>query len=138
MTTPTRLYPPVRRVWALAVLACLLVAGCSTPEAYKDWYERRQQDEADGRVVHLDASEFVPQEITVAVGTNVTWVNNDSITHTVTFETLDLDATLDDPGESVSYTFEQTGTFDYRCKPHSSGYRNWDQMVGRVTVVDGT
>lgn len=127
----------MHRLAALAVLAALVLAGCSTPEAYRDWYERQQGDGADGPVVYLDGNAFVRQEITVPVGTNVTWVNNDSVTHTVTFETFAFDETLDEPGESVAWTFEEAGTFDYRCKPHSTGYRNWDQMVGRVTVEEG-
>lgn len=126
-----------RHVLVLALLGAVVLAGCATPEAYREWYRRQQDAGPEGVTVHLDDNRFVDQRITVAVDTTVTWVNDDTIRHTVTFENLSFDRALDEPKQSVSYTFDRTGTFDYRCKPHSTGYRNWDQMVGRVTVVEG-
>lgn len=126
-----------RHVLVLALLAGVVLAGCATPEAYREWYQRQEDAGPEGVTVHLDNNRFVDQRITVAVNTTVTWVNNDTIRHTVTFENLTFDRDVDGPKESVSYTFDRPGTFDYRCKPHSTGYRNWDQMVGRVTVVEG-
>ena len=61
---------------------------------------------------------FSPQKLTIAVGTRVTWTNNDSVTHTVTsddglFESGNLSL-----GATFSRTFDQKGTFDYHCVPH--------------------
>lgn len=74
---------------------------------------------------------FEPAEMTIEVGTTVTWTNDDTVAHTVT--ALDgsfLSGTLD-PGGSFSHTFETTGTFDYRCEIHPT------QMTGTIEVVEG-
>lgn len=80
---------------------------------------------------------FEPLEITVAVGTTVTWTNNDITNHTVTSGMSDGDAVSPDgvfnsgffvPGETFSYTFTEAGEFPYYCLPHP-----W--MIGKVTVT---
>jgi plastocyanin len=76
---------------------------------------------------------FDPEVIEVPVGTTVTWMNEGSHEHTVTFrddEPVDFDEELG-PGESVTHTFEQTGEFDYYCRFHQP------DMVGKVIVTDG-
>lgn len=65
---------------------------------------------------------FQPEEITVAPGTTVTWVNEDGIAHTATSGTRGnptdmFDETLDGGG-SFSFTFEEPGTYDYFCRFH--------------------
>ncbi|MBM2825457.1 MAG: LigC protein [Dehalococcoidales bacterium] len=70
---------------------------------------------------------FTPATLKVAVGTTVTWRNNDSAPHTVTaLDNLFNSGTLSS-GASFSYTFQQSGTFQYRCNFHPS-------MVGSVVV----
>lgn len=123
-TRATRLLP-------IVILAAVVLAGCTTPDAYRDYFERSEE------VVPLRNLAFHPQNLTVPVNTTVVWLNEDTVTdHSVTFEALDLDAWLE-PGQRVERTFTEPGVYDYRCRPHSSGYRNWGQMVGRVTVVEG-
>jgi len=79
---------------------------------------------------------FFPGDITVAVGTTVTWTNRDAVVHTVTSGGSDgavgqpdgiFDSGLFAGGESSSYTFTEAGTFSYFCTPHP-----W--MTGTVTV----
>lgn len=77
---------------------------------------------------------FVPSQITVARGTTVSWVNEDTGTHTVTSGTVKLGPTgMFDTGlflsaETFRHAFESVGIFDYYCKVHP-----W--MTGTVTVV---
>jgi len=71
---------------------------------------------------------FNPPALTVKVGTEVTWTNQDSTAHTVTFDTGG--ATSDNLAQSATYkqTFSTAGTFAYHCKIHST-------MTGTVTVT---
>ena len=76
--------------------------------------------------VRIDNSNFDPAELTVAVGTEVTWVNADTFAHTVT-EGTDGQA-VDDPvvdeeieqGGAVSVTFDEPGTYEITCQIHPS------------------
>ena len=76
--------------------------------------------------VRIDNSNYDPAELTVAVGTEVTWVNADTFGHTVT-EGTDGQA-VDDPvvdeeigqGGAVSFTFDEPGTFQITCRIHPS------------------
>ncbi|MFT5222235.1 MAG: plastocyanin [Glaciecola sp.] len=81
---------------------------------------------------------FAPDAIAVTVGTTITWTNQDRFGHTVTGGTpqdinsdfdliLGLTTDKDTTGETGSYTFETSGTFEYFCRYHPS-------MVGTVTV----
>jgi plastocyanin len=67
---------------------------------------------------------FQPRQITVKVGTTVTWTNEDPTSHTVTSGTRGNPSGLFDsgdvaPGATFSFTFTQPGTYDYYCKIHS-------------------
>lgn len=73
-----------------------------------------------------------PLTLEIAKGTKVTWTNKDSATHTVTSGTnRQGDGRFDGqiaPGETLSFTFADAGTFEYFCGRHSS-------MVGFKVVV---
>jgi len=51
----------------------------------------------------------------VSVGTTVTWVNNDTVQHTVTSDTALFDSGPIEPGAKFTYTFTQAGAFAYHC-----------------------
>ena len=79
---------------------------------------------------------FVPYEITVDIDGEVTWTNNDSVAHTVTSGTTEkgltgiFDSSLFMPGNTFSYTFENSDTIPYFCSVHP-----W--MKGVIIVGDG-
>ncbi len=79
---------------------------------------------------------FVPYEVTVDIGGEVTWTNNDSVAHTVNSGTTEkgrtgiFDSSLFMPGNTISYTFENSDTFPYFCSVHP-----W--MKGVIIVGDG-
>jgi amicyanin len=85
--------------------------------------------------VTIDNFEFSPQEITIAAGQTVTWVNHDDVPHTVVSQppVRLLRSHPLDTDETYSYTFSQAGTYDYYCTIHT-------HMTGRVIVkpVEGT
>jgi plastocyanin len=74
------------------------------------------------------ASEFyVPPEITVSVGTAVTWTNDDATIHTVTDKGGSFDSSIIAPGATWEHTFDTAGEFDYYCTLHPF-------MTGKVIV----
>lgn len=71
---------------------------------------------------------FAPGVITVTVGTEVTWINNDVIFHTVTFDDGSF-SSIARPNASISRTFDTAGTYSYFCAIHPG-------MRGEVVVVE--
>lgn len=73
---------------------------------------------------------FEPRDLTVPVGTTVTWVNEDSFPHTVT-KTSGAGGDFDSGEVPEAGTFENTftepGTVEYVCTIHPG-------MEGTVTV----
>ena len=64
---------------------------------------------------------FDPGVIRIRAGQTVTWTNNDNFTHTVR-----VDGRPDHKvgrGESVSITFDRSGTYEYECTLHSHDMR---------------
>jgi amicyanin len=73
--------------------------------------------------VTIDNFTFGPQELTVAVGTTVKWVNHDDIPHNVINKDKVFRSKALDTDDSYSFTFASAGTFDYFCglHPHMQG-----------------
>lgn len=71
--------------------------------------------------VNINNFAFAPKELTVAVGTTVTWTNKDEEPHTVVtpgggpavFKSAALDS-----GDKFSFTFTKPGTYRYFCSVH--------------------
>lgn len=71
--------------------------------------------------VAISGFDFQPKDIVVKKGETVTWTNQDTARHNVEFTTGSLagqKGPLMDESETYSFTFEETGTFDYICTPH--------------------
>ena len=66
----------------------------------------------------IQGMSFVQPQIEIAVGTTVTWKNEDQLAHTVTATDKGFDSGMIEPGSSWSHTFNQAGTFTYFCTPH--------------------
>lgn len=94
--------------------------------------ESEEADAAETDSVEIVNNTYSPATITVKVGTEVTWTNQDSVAHTVT--TYDgapatVDSGLFGRGESFSFTFDEPGTYEYFCEPHP-------HMRGTVIVTE--
>jgi len=74
---------------------------------------------------------FSPNSLTVQPGTTVTWLNNESVTHTVTSDSTLFDSGNLVKGDKFNYTFTKSGTYAYHCKYHSG-------MTGKIIVSGGT
>lgn len=79
--------------------------------------------------VRVDIKEFMfgPKDLTIAVGTKVTWVNDDQTPHTVVETNKVFRSGALDTNDRFSYEFNTPGTFEYFCALHP-------QMIGKITV----
>ena len=77
---------------------------------------------ADDTSVTIDNFTFSPAELTVKVGTTVTWTNHDDIPHTVVSAGKFRSKTLD-TDNSFTFTFTAAGDYKYFCSlhPHMTG-----------------
>ena len=77
---------------------------------------------AEDTKVSIDNFTFQPAELTVKVGTTVTWTNHDDIPHTVVSAGKFRSKTLD-TDDSFSFTFTAAGDYKYFCSlhPHMTG-----------------
>ena len=111
-----------RRFLALVVTALgatALAAGCGGAGA-------SSEPVATTEVKMVKSYRFDPKTIEVEAGSTVTWTNQDNFTHTVQVEGQE-DRKVE-PGERVSITFDQPGTYEYVCTLHSQ------DMTGTVVV----
>jgi amicyanin len=120
----------LRRFFLWTIWAAFL-AGCAANGGTADTNAKA----ADPPPVHepntvtIDNFSYLPQELTVAAGTTVTWVNHDDIPHTVTSRgsTRVLDSPPLDTDQRYSFTFKDPGVYAYYCTIHP-------HMTARVIV----
>ena len=80
--------------------------------------------------VDIRDRKFLPEVLSVKVGTTVRWTNSDRrTTHSVIFlAPLSFESERFFPGESWQYRFDQPGSYPYSCGPHP-------EMKGRIEVT---
>lgn len=87
-----------------------------------------------GNAYQQESSSYIPEKLTVFRGTTISWVNHDSVTHTVQSQdgkgnVVSLfNSDVLQPGNKFSYKFEEPGVYDYLCTLHP-----W--RTGIITVV---
>lgn len=126
----------MRAILALALLAASL-AGCATTEE-----AREPTGEASVRMIE---NAYRAEVLEVAVGTRVTWTNDDAVLHTVTPTDADAWGTRGSGDEMAdwlpqggtwSHTFWAAGEYRYFCIPHAYEQDGvWTGMVGTVVVA---
>jgi plastocyanin len=117
----------MRRSVAIAISLTALglgIAGLDT--GTRDFTASAQQKPATSEV-KIDNFSFGPADLTVAVGTTVTWTNRDDIPHTVVSTDKVFKSKVLDTDEKFSFTFTNAGTFPYFCSIHP-------KMTGKVVV----
>jgi plastocyanin len=75
----------------------------------------------------LTTTAYMPDSVTVSVGTTVKWTNNDNVAHNVTSQNNLFFSPTMDPGATYTYTFQSAGSFPYYCTIHPL-------MTGTITV----
>ena len=103
----------------LVLVALTVAAGCGGSDDGAEAVETT-------RVSMAKSYRFEPKTIEIDAGQSVTWTNDDNFTHTV-----QVDGREDhevEPGESVSITFSEPGSYHYVCTLHRR------DMEGEVIV----
>ena len=81
----------------------------------------------DSVTIDVGDNSFTPTVIQVDVGTNIEWVNNGAIEHSVVTDgdspTGEFDSGLLALGETFSYTFDVPGEYHYLCEQHPASMR---------------
>ncbi len=133
----------------IAVVGVIAIAGIwflkgssqTAPQpAYQQIPQVTTQDSASPsatavkNIVTITSSGFMPQSITVKAGETVTWINQDSVSHTVNsvvhpthlvYPPLNLGNLK--PGEEQSLSFPEAGAYKYHAHLNPS-------LTGSVTV----
>ena len=116
-------------VLAGAALAALAAPGCFSERS--DMAGPGGTELCDGvqrpAVVVIRDFEFVPASLTVASGTEVTFVNCGPTAHSATADDFEWDSDLLPTGATFRRTFTAPGTEPYHCEPHPF-------MQGTITV----
>jgi plastocyanin len=117
----------MRRSVCTIVFFAVLGLGLAGSDAGASRVIASAQQKAETVDVKIDNFVFGPQELTVAVGTTVTWTNRDDIPHTVVSTDKLFKSKVLDTDEKFSFTFDKAGTFPYFCSIHP-------KMTGKVVV----
>ena len=88
---------------------------------------------------------YIPQVISITVGTTVHWINGDDEQHTVTSNpgslgctpssTENFDSGPVEPGRTFDYTFNTPGIFNYHCEFHAQCAGTPGGMIGTINVT---
>ncbi len=110
----------------------LLTLGCSpsdVPSAPGKAAGTIPEQSATDKEIAIDNFTFNPAEITVPVGTRVTWVNRDDVPHTAssTVKPRAFDSGTLDTDQKYSFVFKTAGDYQYFCAVHP-------KMTGRIIV----
>ena len=143
---PNRWRRRLGRVVGAGALAAVLLAGCGGSDSGTTQPETAAStapttvsngtlaaaNPAGSGAVTVKQFQFMPAELAVKAGTNVTWTNEDDILHTATSGTPGspdgkFDGPMDGRGKSFSHVFDQPGRYPYFCSRHES-------MTGTVVV----
>ena len=139
-----------RRFLGFLTMGGLVVTGCmgadsQTTESPTDTRSTAAGAEPDTTAtasedsIDMTGSRFEPVRTSVDPGTTVTWRNRDGVDHTVTsaqFHDAAAEWTVDERAgsdETVTYTFEEAGIYEYYCTIHGQ-----ETMCGVVLVGDVT
>ena len=113
----------MKKTWIIGLLViAVLISGCTGPKTETQPAQTSQTT----NTVEIKGFAFNPAAITIPKGTTVTWTQKDSAQHTVTGNTFSSD--ILSQGQTFSYTFNETGTFEYQCHIHPN-------MRGKVIVT---
>ncbi len=83
-------------------------------------YSCKKEKPTSPNEVFMTNSAFDPSTITITSGTTLTWTNKESMTHTVTSDSLIFNSGYMSKNQTFSYAFNKIGTYPYRCIYHNN------------------
>ncbi len=119
---------------ALGVIACaiaiLIIGGVVMALAMGDHMGMMRRggsspqtpvvNDAQSVRVEIREYEFLPRDLTVRTGTEVTWTNFDGAPHDATADGQAWNTETLRKGDSATLTFDTAGTYGYHCSIHPS------------------
>ena len=105
----------------LLLASVLFIAACAQTEEQSSAVEA-----SSAATIEINNFKLIPDTVTIKRGGTVTWVQKDSIAHTVAITDIPESPSLN-KGDTWSYTFDKTGNYNYICSIHPS-------MKGRIIV----
>ncbi len=120
---------------SIAVIGAIIIGGIivmAGPEAQPEVNNGSTRNSDTANEVIMQGLEFKPKKLTVKKGSTVNWKNLDDAKHNIVFDSGPKSGTegeLFGKGQSYSMTFDQTGTYEYHCRPHP-------YMKGVIEVVE--
>lgn len=107
---------------------------CGNPLPLAPYSQEQQPNGSSGAAsmaavnINIVKFSYDPQNPTIYVGDTVTWSNIDGSGHTTTSNSSIWNSGTLQNGQSFSFTFNDAGTFPYRCSIHAG-------MTGSITVL---
>jgi plastocyanin len=118
----------MKRIGLALVIAVLLLAGCGGGSGSTSGGSSEASGGGRAKAVTISEFTFEPAQLTVPVGTTVTFTNRDPTPHTATSKTSGAFETgAIKQGESAQITLSEPGTYSYYCAFHPF-------MKGTITV----
>jgi plastocyanin len=117
----------MRRSVSIALLSAAFVLGIAGLGTGTGNFSVSARQKLEITEVKIDNFSFGPADLTVPVGTTVTWTNRDDIPHTVVSTEKMFKSKVLDTDEKFSFTFSKAGTYPYFCSIHP-------KMTGKVIV----
>jgi plastocyanin len=112
----------------IMVLTFILTACGSSTSSSNAVAQNSQQVLSGSADIQMKGIAFVPSQLTVKVGTKVTWTNLDSVAHNVIAADGSWSSESLNNGQTFSKIFDKTGTFQYVCSFHPG-------MNGTIIVI---
>ena len=78
--------------------------------------------------ISIEVRKFIPDEVTIEPGTQVTWINNDRVPHTMVEYHRKFYGPRMQPGDSFSVVFTEPGVYTY----FSANFPKWGK--GKIVV----
>ena len=115
---------PGRSIFAVALVTGFLLIGQWAPAS------------AATATVRIASDGLTPRQLTVAVGTTVTWINDEGNRHRMssTSGPDEFDSGNMDPGDSFTFVFSAIGTYQYRDDRNSDLSNYWGTVVVQAAV----
>jgi len=98
------------RAFAIAAFGCMALALCASAAAA----------DKTGVTIKMTQEAFVPAQLTVTAGMPITWINNDTVPHSVTAQDGTFDSGPILAGKTFSWTPKEAGDIAYHCIFHPS------------------
>ncbi len=109
---------------SLVVLFAIASMVAIAPNAFADHMSATVTNAPGSSTPGCEPECFIPSMVTLDIGGEVTWENDDTAAHTVTSGTPTegpdgiFDSSLVMAGSSFSHIFEEAGSYDYFCMVH--------------------